>query len=445
MNKSKYPDGKHPLGIRRILAKRIVPSAQITPDFEYDKKSETYFKPLVKIHKVKKMAKRETNPSVSSDSFDLSSFENDESKQDIKIYDINGPVPNSNRDLHYLKPKEKNENDESEQDITIYDINGPIHTNRDLHYLEPKEKKENDESEQDFIIYNINGPVHNSNRDLHYLKPKEKQENDEFEKDITIYDINGPIHTNRDLHYLEPKEKKENDESEQDIIVYNINGPLLNSNRDVNYLKPKEKKENDESEQDIKIYDINGPIHKNNRKKNPKEKKESQNINKKQENIRMSIEEQGARFLKDIQQMTHLLQDKRQKNIIKDKVSVIVQELENLHGNLFDLVDKTVHLRAQNIDVDNMISLPLSDVLPLQKDITVQENKLKNTSPILPHNPIWNFWTYKKTLLIDECPGDQVRIGRVCVKTPEHRRRRPAQREFPFTPDSDRALHWFNV
>lgn len=295
MNKSKYPDGKHPLGTGRILAKRIVPSAQITPDFEYDKKSETYFKPLVKIHKVKKMAKRETNPSVSSDSFDLSSSENDESKQDIKIYDINGLVPNSNRDLHYLKPKEKNENDESKQDITIYDINGPVHN------------------------------------------------------------------SNRDLHYLEPKEKRENDESEQDII----------------------------------IYDINGPIHKNNRKKNPKEKKESQNINKKQENIRMSIEEQGARFLKDIQQMTHLLQDKRQKNIIKDKVSVIVQELENLHGNLFDLVDKTVHLRVRNYDNNNIISLPISNLGLLKRDTTVQEKKLKNTNPFLPHNPIWNFWTVR--------------------------------------------------
>lgn len=229
-NKTKYPDGKHPLGTNRILAKRIVPPGQITPDFEYDKQYETYFKPLVKLHKVKKMANQETNLDVSSDSHDLSLSESDESEQDINYY-------------------------------------------------------------------NNNGLIHKSNKGLQELTPREK--------------------------------------------------------------------------------------------------KESQSITKKQEKIRMSIEEQGARFLKDIQEMTHLIKNKRQKNIIKDKVSVVVQELENLHGNLFDLIEKTYHLRQQ----PNTATLPpYADEMPVEDDINTPLNKIKKHPILFPNNPFWNFWTVRQTI-----------------------------------------------
>ncbi|CAH4023515.1 unnamed protein product [Pieris brassicae] len=38
----------------------------------------------------------------------------------------------------------------------------------------------------------------------------------------------------------------------------------------------------------------------------------------------------------------------------------------------------------------------------------------------MPHYPPWNYWTYKKTLHQDACPGTQVRIGNMCMWIPPH-------------------------
>ncbi|XP_047505950.1 uncharacterized protein LOC125050268 [Pieris napi] len=38
----------------------------------------------------------------------------------------------------------------------------------------------------------------------------------------------------------------------------------------------------------------------------------------------------------------------------------------------------------------------------------------------MPHYPPWNYWTYKKTLHQDACPGRQVRIGNMCMWIPPH-------------------------
>ncbi|CAF4860748.1 unnamed protein product [Pieris macdunnoughi] len=38
----------------------------------------------------------------------------------------------------------------------------------------------------------------------------------------------------------------------------------------------------------------------------------------------------------------------------------------------------------------------------------------------MPHYPPWNYWTYKKTLHQDACPGSQVRIGNMCMWIPPH-------------------------
>lgn len=237
----KYPDGKHPLGTKRILAKRIVPPGKKTPDFEYDKKYETYFKPLVKIHKVKKMDKQEADVGASSDLLTSSSSENDASEQDIKNYDIDG-------------------------------------------------------------------------------------------------------------------------------LMYKTDSNLLK---------------------------LTGK---------PKEMDKSEIINKKEKDLRMSIEEQGARFLKDIQQMTHILKDKRERNIIRDRVSHVVQELENLHGSLFNLIEKTSNLRQTNHDAgagDDVLTMPTPGK-DFDKDATAaleaEQLKHQKVPAYLPHNPLWNFWTVRQPI-----------------------------------------------
>lgn len=228
----KYPDGIHALGKKRILAKRIVPPGQKTPDFEYDNQYETYFKPLVKIHKVKKMEKQDEDLGVLSDTSSSS--------------------------------------DESEQYIENFDTDDLIYVN------------------------------------------------------------------NRDLLKVVPKEKK---------VV--------------------------------------------------------ETIDNKQQNRRMSIEEQGARFLKDIQQMIHMLIDKRQKNIIRERLSIIIQELEELHAILFDLVENTNNLRALGADSATMLVMPqpganfdkgTTDALKAEQD------KPQRVPVFLPHNPLWNYWTVRQTI-----------------------------------------------
>ncbi|KAH9632652.1 hypothetical protein HF086_008479 [Spodoptera exigua] len=36
--------------------------------------------------------------------------------------------------------------------------------------------------------------------------------------------------------------------------------------------------------------------------------------------------------------------------------------------------------------------------------------------------PFWNYWTYEKTVVHDECPGNLVRLGNMCVSSIGHRR-----------------------
>lgn len=227
----KNPDGKHPLGMKRILAKRIVSPGQKTPDLEYDKQYETYFKPLVKIRKLKKMDKQRADLDVLSDIYTSSS---------------------------------SSESDESAQYIKTYDIDGLTH------------------------------------RDLLKLKGE------------------------------------------------------------------------------------------------PKENKESQIINRKQKDMRMSIEEQGARFLKDIQQMTHTIKDTRQKKIIKDKVFVVVQELEELHGLLFDLIYKSNNLREKTIIDENILEIPATN--QEFNNIFNENTEHHKTPAYIPHNTLWNFWTVRQTI-----------------------------------------------
>lgn len=254
----KYPDGIHHLGKKRILAKRIVPPSQKTSDFIYDKQYETYFKPLVKVHKVKKMEKQDADIGVLSDS----SSSSDESEQNIQNYGTNDYSTQNNRDL-------------------------------------------------------------------------------------------------------------------LNVII-------------------------------------------------PKEKKVTQNINKNQHNMRMSIEEEGARFLKDLQEMAHVLKDKRQKKIIKDRISVIVQELEDLHAILFDLVTKPHNLRegsAENlVPMVNTIDIPSPHFdIDAKIDAFEEEHKAPRKIPVhIPHNPLWNFWTVRQTTellsitigLVDKLPLALTDFGR---------------------------------
>ncbi|CAH2056866.1 unnamed protein product, partial [Iphiclides podalirius] len=38
----------------------------------------------------------------------------------------------------------------------------------------------------------------------------------------------------------------------------------------------------------------------------------------------------------------------------------------------------------------------------------------------LPKYPLWNFWTYKKSIYQDECPGLQINVGGLCIRVPPH-------------------------
>ncbi|XP_022818607.1 uncharacterized protein LOC111351072 [Spodoptera litura] len=41
-----------------------------------------------------------------------------------------------------------------------------------------------------------------------------------------------------------------------------------------------------------------------------------------------------------------------------------------------------------------------------------------------PYYPFWNYWTYQKTVVQDQCPGNLVKLGNMCVSSIGHRRRR---------------------
>ncbi|XP_032524121.2 uncharacterized protein LOC116775340 [Danaus plexippus] len=39
----------------------------------------------------------------------------------------------------------------------------------------------------------------------------------------------------------------------------------------------------------------------------------------------------------------------------------------------------------------------------------------------IPHYPLWNYWTYKKSIHEDVCPEQQVKVGNMCIWFPPHR------------------------
>ncbi|KAF9420556.1 hypothetical protein HW555_003306 [Spodoptera exigua] len=54
-------------------------------------------------------------------------------------------------------------------------------------------------------------------------------------------------------------------------------------------------------------------------------------------------------------------------------------------------------------------------------------HQAKTTEPpspkrIVPDYPFWNYWTYEKTISQDDCPGDLVKLGNMCVSPIGHRK-----------------------
>ncbi|XP_075985098.1 uncharacterized protein LOC142982505 [Anticarsia gemmatalis] len=40
----------------------------------------------------------------------------------------------------------------------------------------------------------------------------------------------------------------------------------------------------------------------------------------------------------------------------------------------------------------------------------------------IPAYPFWNYWTYSKTVHVDKCAGDLVKVGDMCLQPSIHRR-----------------------
>ncbi|XP_045761891.1 uncharacterized protein LOC123865089 [Maniola jurtina] len=55
----------------------------------------------------------------------------------------------------------------------------------------------------------------------------------------------------------------------------------------------------------------------------------------------------------------------------------------------------------------------------LAPDTEPKQDDMK-TKKWIPHYPPWNYWTYKKTIHEDVCPGAQVKIGNMCIWVPPH-------------------------
>ncbi|XP_046973721.1 uncharacterized protein LOC124540291 [Vanessa cardui] len=134
------------------------------------------------------------------------------------------------------------------------------------------------------------------------------------------------------------------------------------------------------------------------------------------------------------------------KNIKYDKDSVLLEPFKlstsEMSGSEFDVIKnleniiKSIESRTQRIKaydkviklLKNMLRSPQFEksgevndpfapgkVMSVDRDTATEKNKVW-----MPHYPPWNYWTYKKNLHQDVCPGEQVKLGNICIWTPPH-------------------------
>ncbi|XP_068625228.1 uncharacterized protein [Battus philenor] len=111
--------------------------------------------------------------------------------------------------------------------------------------------------------------------------------------------------------------------------------------------------------------------------------------------------------------------------------------------NLRNEQDKIQGLKNKNEFIRTILKNMQSNRLPYNKPVKVTDDMIKsnllrnlNVEPPpggmsavpeapknikwLPKYPFWNYWTYKKTIYQDECPGNQIAMGDLCVWVPPH-------------------------
>ncbi|XP_047540364.1 uncharacterized protein LOC125073548 [Vanessa atalanta] len=102
---------------------------------------------------------------------------------------------------------------------------------------------------------------------------------------------------------------------------------------------------------------------------------------------------------------------------IEDIIKSIESRTQRLQA--YDKVIKLLKnmLRSPQFEKSGEVNDPFAPgkVLSVDGETVTDKNKVW-----IPHYPPWNYWTYKKNLHQDVCPGDQVKLGNICIWTPPH-------------------------
>ncbi|CAH2097378.1 unnamed protein product [Euphydryas editha] len=103
------------------------------------------------------------------------------------------------------------------------------------------------------------------------------------------------------------------------------------------------------------------------------------------------------------------------------KLQKVIKNIDSRTNRLkaYDKVIKVLNnmLRTQfeKSGEDNDPLAPGKIILPEEREVVTEKQKVW-----IPHYPTWNYWTYKKTIHQDPCPGAQVKMGNMCIWTPPH-------------------------
>ncbi|CAH2240378.1 jg26417 [Pararge aegeria aegeria] len=112
------------------------------------------------------------------------------------------------------------------------------------------------------------------------------------------------------------------------------------------------------------------------------------------------------------------VRDKRLKLLkqIQNKIKLIKPESKRVKAYA-KVINALNNLRSPQFEKSGEHNDPLA---PGRETIPEPYEEIKSPEKWIPHYPPWNYWTYKKTIHEDVCPGTQVKIGNMCIWTPPH-------------------------